>query len=311
MNYDSGPFLEDLRSTFELDCAPKLIRSNTNLIYDCGNLILRLTPNSFRSADEVRRELHWMAFVGSKTEDVVHLIGDGPADTQQFMRGEESFTVAKLEKIHGEPVAKEQWNSDHFERLGKLTGMMHRIGQEYAPSKDVALTEWDEIPEADLARHLPDDERELPRLNQAASSYLGQMPREAGSYGPIHYDIHAGNYLLTSDDRLVLFDFENSCRGHHINDIAVVLYYARLNPLSAGITNFASLFLEAFWRGYETEYAIPQEEVLNIPWLLLNRGLLVYAYVLKIWPGELDEEQSKIAGRIDDLIRHDRTKLNL
>ncbi|MGB0582037.1 MAG: phosphotransferase enzyme family protein [Limisphaerales bacterium] len=178
MKYDGGPFLDDLCRTLELVSSPKLIRSNTNLIYDCGDSILRLTPNSFRSEDEVRRELHWMAFVGGRTSDVVHLIGEG---TRQFVHRDESFTAAVLEKIEGKPVEKDQWNASHFEQLGRLTGMMHRIGQDYSPSTDVDLTHWNEIPEADLVKHLPDDDRELPHLSRLATEYLNAMPRGGGA----------------------------------------------------------------------------------------------------------------------------------
>jgi amicoumacin kinase len=309
--YDRGTFLDELCRSFELTVQPKLIRSNTNLIYDCGDSILRLTPNSFRSADEVARELHWMEFVGSRTTGVVHIIGDDPVSTRQFSVGEESFTAARLERIDGKPVEQEQWNASHFEQLGQLTGLLHRIGQDYSPPENVALVEWDKIPEACLARQLPDDDRCLPRLNKAALEYMGAMPCATARYGPIHYDIHAGNYLLTPDGRLILFDFENSCRGHYINDIAVVLYYARLHRFTDDDADFAGTFLESYWTGYKTEYPVPHDEAHSIPWLLMNRGLMVYGYLRKIWPNELDDEQAAFANRVEDGIASDREELGI
>jgi Ser/Thr protein kinase RdoA (MazF antagonist) len=117
------------------------------------------------------------------------------------------------------------------------------------------------------------------------------MPRLPKSYGPIHYDIHPGNYLMTSDGRMVLFDFENSCRGHYINDIAVVLYYSRMHKFSKGDEGFNHSFLASFWKGYEHEYSVPESEIPHIPWLLLNRSLILYGYLFKIWPGERDDLQ--------------------
>ncbi|MDF1836894.1 MAG: phosphotransferase, partial [Planctomycetota bacterium] len=246
--YGQGPFLEHLSRTLELTAPPHLIRHNTNLIYDCGDQILRLTPNAFRSADEVKRELHWMAFVGQHTDQVVRVLGSDATITQQIEFERESFTATRLQKIEGSPVDSDRWNPRHFERVGRLTGQLHRLGQEYDPPRELALLPWDRSPEACLAHDLPDDGRGLPDLNQKVFEYMAALPQSARHFGPIHYDIHPGNYLLTPDDRLVLFDFENSCLGHYINDIAVVLYYARLNRHSKIDANFDRTFLQAFWK---------------------------------------------------------------
>lgn len=73
-------------------------------------------------------------------------------------------------------------------------------------------------------------------------------------------------YLLTEDGRMILLDFENSCRAHYINDIAVALYYARLHKFSNADKAFNDAHLAAFLKGYETEYAVPADELVHIPW---------------------------------------------
>ena len=310
--YGEGAFFIHLCEDLGLAGSPQLIRHNTNLIYDCGEFIVRLTPNSFRSREEVLRELHWMQFVGSRTPDVVSVIGESATDTRQFMFEGEHFTVTLLEKIIGKPITAEQWNASHFERLGALTGFLHKVGQEYrAPNDEAELTEWDSTPEACLAHELPEDERALPDLNQRVFDHMAAMPRDPARYGPIHYDIHPGNYLITADNRLVLFDFENSCRGHYINDIAVVLYYSRIHKLSTVDEGFNRDFLEAFWKGYTTAYHVPEEDIEHIPWLLLNRSLIVLGYLYKIWPGEKTEEQEHYIARVDRSIEDARANLQL
>ncbi len=222
--YGKGPFLEHLTRVFALQSEPKLIRHNTNLIFDCGDQIIRLTPNAFRSADDVNRELHWMTFVGKHTDRVVRVLGPDATITRQVEFGGESFTATLLQKIEGQPIGKDAWNATHFEQVGQLTCLLHRLGQEYRPGPEVALLSWDRSPEACLAHDLPADERELPRLNQAVYEYMAAMPKPESHFGPIHYDIHPGNYLDTPTGQLALFDFENSCLGHYINDVAVALY---------------------------------------------------------------------------------------
>jgi hypothetical protein len=82
--YGEGPFLKHLCHALELKGRPKLIRYNTNLIYDCADFIVRLTPNAFRARDEVLRELHWMNFVGTHTKDVVQVLGCLQSDIRQI-----------------------------------------------------------------------------------------------------------------------------------------------------------------------------------------------------------------------------------
>lgn len=291
--YGGGLFLEKLCRALSLPGRPRLIRYNTNLIYDCGDQIVRLTPNTSRSKEEVERELHWMAYLGSHSDRMVKVLGSSRTGTQQIEFEDEHFTATRLERIEGQPVREAQWNEAHFEQLGALAGFLHRLGQAYDPPSGFELSEWDESPEACLAHNLPEDERGLPAANQKVFEYMAAMPRPTAYYGPIHYDIHAGNYLFTPDGRMVLFDFENSCQGHYINDIAVVLYYARLSRFSATDDGFDERFLAAFWKGYAAEYTVPESEIGHLYWLLLNRGLIVYGYLLKIWPGERDAEQDR------------------
>ena len=311
MSYGDGPFFDALCRELDLPDDCKLIRSNTNLIYDCGPTYLRLTPNAYRSRPEVVKELRWLQFVQRHTDDVVQVVGDGDALTNQFTFDGESFTVTRFERIDGEPITRERWDDQHFEQVGELTGFLHRIAQDYKPAVDVALSHWDEVPEACLAEHLPDDGRGLRQLNQTVFDHMAAMPRAAEQYGPIHYDIHAGNYLMTRNGRMVLLDFENSCRGHNINDIAVACYYARLHDFAGDDDDFDPRFLRAFRQGYERQYAWPTDDQDGLPWLVLNRSLIVYGYLFKIWPSELSVEQAAFVERVEQSVERARAKLGL
>ena len=309
--YGEGEFAQRLSETLAIEEPPQLIRHYTNLIYDCGHFVIRLTPNSFRPRDGVIRELHWLLDVGSQSESIVQLFGDEPTNPRQFEFEAEHFTVTLFEKIDGEPINEAQWNSDHFQRLGRLTGWLHRTGMGYVAPSGWELLAWDDAPEESSADYLPDDHRQLARLNRKVAEHVGNLTNSPSSYGPIHFDIHQGNYLLTSDNRLVLFDFENSCLGHHINDIAMVLFYAKTSKLTDASEDFEEQFMKAFWSGYELEYPVPEEEIEQIQWFMLNRAILLCGYLRKIWPGELTEEQTQYVERVDNAVEGMRQRLSL
>jgi len=91
----------------------------------------------------------------------------------------------------------------------------------------------------------------------------------------------------------------------------VALYYARFHKLTAAPETFNETFLNPFWKGYGTEYPVPENEIEHIPWLLLNRGLLVRGYLLKIWPGERTAEQDQYVTRVEASIQAARSELQL
>jgi len=66
-------------------------------------------------------------------------------------------------------------------------------------------------------------------------------PKSKENYGLIHYDIHRGNFLLVgSEKKLILFDFEMTCKSWYINDVSAVLYYACSHRKSKSIKNLIS-----------------------------------------------------------------------
>ena len=90
-----------------------------------------------------------------------------------------------------------------------------------------------------------------------------------------------------------------------------MLFYAGLHKFSKVDEGFWSSFLASFWMGYEREYPVPENEIDNIPWLLLNRSLIVYGYMLKIWPDERDGLQDFYVNRIERSILNVRKELGL
>ncbi len=263
----------------------KLIRDNKNLVYDCGDRILRLSHSDFRKRIDIEAELDWLIFLNNNDLPVVEVIQtNSNSDLIQIGWAKDYFTIVCFDKIKGNKITKKDWNNKHFNRLGEITGRLHKIGNQYENKNGLRYKDWDKITEFGFYKYLPQDKRELIKLYQRLVSQIKELPKTDENYGLIHYDIHHGNYLLTEhDSKLVLFDFEMTCNSWFINDIATILYYANHFPNLMNEADFSTRFMENFWKGYEKENRIKEEEKKWISIFLLYRDLMVFGLLSKIW----------------------------
>lgn len=310
-------------SLIQVACSPyaidpgiaKLIRWNSNLIYDCGDRILRLTHFSIRSKSDIQAELDWVRYLSRAGLEVVKIIESNRGMLFEEITStdrENPFIVVCFEKIEGRKITREKWNGQHFQKLGRLAGTLHRVGNLYQEPPHLLYKNWDEIVEHRFCQYLPDDERVLTKLHSQLVRGIRNIPKGQDNYGMIHYDIHIGNYLLDKKDTIVLFDFEMCCNSWYINDIAAILYYALHFPATRKKGDFESEFMYHFWQGYEKEYHLRAIEKSYFPILLLYRDLMVYGYLFKIWANqELTSNQANYKAMIAQSIALRRGKLGL
>jgi len=206
----------------------KLIRSNANLIYECKDKILRLSHSSIRRKKEIEAELDWLQFFKKNDLPVAEILLSKQGEhLVQIGADENHFTCVCFEKIVGEKVADSDWNATHFKKLGSLAGKLHRVGQLYTEKPEIEYQHWNETVEFRLYEYLPNDERDLLALHNLLADEFVTYTKSPATYGLIHYDIHHGNYLLTgAAKKLVLFDFEMTCKSWYVNDVASILHYA-------------------------------------------------------------------------------------
>jgi Ser/Thr protein kinase RdoA (MazF antagonist) len=230
-------------------------------------------------------ELDWLDFLHHEKVPVLRII-TSLADKKMVSVGDldKYFTAVRFEKIKGSSISKATWNVAHFQKLGKLTGLIHRTSQAY-PLKDYfTYSHWDELIECSYTSILPIDERELQQLNDRLVSEFRRYPRNAESYGMIHNDIHHENYLLTGqENKLILFDFEVACKSWYIYEIATALYYACIVNQKRNDQDFEKTFLHSFIKGYRMEFNLPPIDFDVVLKFMLYRDLFLYGYVAKMW----------------------------
>lgn len=295
--------------------AANLIRSNSNLIYDCGDKILRLTPATVRTETDIQVELDWMVYLFEKGMGVAQIIPSIQGNRWEIFYSDTlsyAFIAVCFQKIIGQKVEKEQWDVNHLRRLGKLAGSLHRIGQDYQEKPQLTYNHWDEIVEHHCYDHFPQNEHNLKALYQEVVQIISKKSKTALNYGLVHYDIHYGNYLLDTAKQIILFDFEMTCKSWFINDIAIILFYmVHRFPLSERPA-FQQQFMQHFFETYNEAYQLDEEEKEAIPVLLLYRDLLVYAFICHIWVGKvLTKHDIKLKQTLENSIAHRRKQLEL
>lgn len=292
--FDRPEILQEACSLFGIDHEQSsLLSARSNLTYDCGNTILRITHPSERGSDEVIAELDWMQFLCGNGQPVAQIIPSYSGNmVEQMAVGEDAMSVICMEKIEGSKISDEGWDESHFKRLGYITGSMHALAKQYPAGH--LHKHWNETPKSKVLPLLPDDERKLGDLYMVLNQKMSQFPISTENYGITHYDLHHGNYLMANrDGRPVFFDFEMTCQNWFMNDVATVLYYALMHSKTRDEKDFAGRFMEHFWEGYNQANYLDESEQLWIPTFLLYRDLLVLGYLHRIWDVSVIEGNDK------------------
>jgi Ser/Thr protein kinase RdoA (MazF antagonist) len=263
----------------------KLIKEDSNLIYDCGDSIMRVSHSAIRSAGDMEVELDWLGFLYHEKVPVVRII---PSLTHKKMEQvgskDKHFTAVRFEKIKGRKISAATWNTAHYQKLGSLTGLIHSKSQAYPLKEHFAYSHWDELIECSYTTLLPNDERDLQQLNDHLVNEFRSYQRSSENYGLIHNDIHHENYLLTGqENKIVLFDFEVACQSWYVYEIATALYYACIVNRKRNNQDFEQTFLQNFTKGYRMEYDLPPVDFEVVLKFMLYRDLFLYGYVAKMW----------------------------
>lgn len=269
----------------------ELIKGTSNLIFNCGNKILRLSYSEIRNSHDIEVEVDWLNYLKSNKLSVVKVVKSINNRDIERIGLKDHFTVVCFNKIVGHKVHTYNWNKFHFQRLGKLVGLLHKVAQTYTEKDHLNYKDWDEIVEFEDYKFLPN--KDYLNMHEKLVAEFNSYPKSKKNYGIIHYDIHNDNYFISKKKgkyylskkkkNIVLFDFEMICKSWYINDVSTVVYYAKHFPSVKNEKEFEKRFLKSFWNGYEQEFKIEDSEKKKIPKFLLFRDLLQLGFLNRIW----------------------------
>lgn len=273
----------------------KLLKSQINYIYENESKILQFTPSEYKLTSELLIEVKWITYLNKSGFEVVEIVKSRENNLLEEIDG---YIVICYEKIIGKKAKKSNWNDSFFQNLGRFTGQLHSLGKSFEVKNDYNYKNWNEISKGRFVEYLPPDERDLVGVYDYLMEEFDSYEINDNNYGLVHYDIHHGNYYLKgSSEKIILFDFEMTCKSWYINDISIILYYILNSTPIEEHEKISDIFLSSFFLGYRKEFNIEEEEKKKIPKFLLYRDLLVYGYTFRIWKEEKNMTNHEIKFR--------------
>ena len=289
-----------------------------SFIFDIRNrdkaFILRIGHDSRRSPDLVQGEAEFLNHLARGGLSVPQVL---PSKQGRLVETVESgngthFLATLFEKAPGRPPQKADWQPDLFLSMGKFMGKLHYLSKTFLPSQERFRRydiEADFVEMENIGRkHLPVGDEPVLQSYRDTVRRISQLPRDNHSYGLCHVDFHRGNFFVTPEGKITLFDFDDCQYAWFVYDIAMALFYAvSHNCISHTALDEAGTFLSFFWRGYSAENALSPDWLEKIPLFLRLREIDLYMIIHRSM--DLDNLdpwcKSYLDGRRDKILHHD------
>ena len=248
-------------------------------------LVLRVHRVGYCTADEIRSELAWInalrddaiietaAPIAGRDGELVHTF-ESPA-------GRPSRYAVAFERLPGrEPdagVSTVQW----FERLGELSARMHAHARAWRLPSGFRRKRWDL--DAMVGPNgfwgpwraaIGLDASGIAKLERALSfiaERLGRFGTGPERFGLIHADLRLAN-LLVSEPHLRIIDFDDCGFSWFLYDFASAVSFIEHEPIVPAL-------LRAWLTGYRRVATLSNEELAEIPTLVVLRRILLMAWL--------------------------------
>lgn len=202
---------------------------------------LRLHRKGYRSDQELRSELAWMAAVSDGGIGVPAPI---PSATGEMLHVVEGVQVDVLSWLNGVSVQKAldardaAVRADLFGEIGRQIAALHHIIDAWTPPEGFARCAWDReglLGDAPLWGRfwdnpllMAEDRRVMLELREVATAELRQLESSL-DYGLIHADLVSEN-IMVDENRVQMIDFDDGGFGFRLFEIATALVKYRDQP---------------------------------------------------------------------------------
>ena len=197
----------------------QFISDSTNQIYwfrkDEKPYILRFSQRPPETVHQTQAEMDWLFFLANKDINVSLPLTDKDGNLVSSVTHDgQNWILTAFEMAEGQPWNRNNpalWNDAIFESWGKTVGDIHRLSKTFAPANET------DIRFAFTGREALDmSVQACTPIWDAAEAVIAEMlalPKDADSYGLIHYDAHPWNFLIDDNNNIHIFDFDDSVYG--------------------------------------------------------------------------------------------------
>ncbi len=279
-----------------------------SFVYECENLILKITHSIRRSKEYVIGELEFVHFLAKNGVSVATPVPSKRGNLVETVPLENGyFLIYAFRKVKGEEPTEKQLNADFYEKWGRLTGQIHALTKTFQPSHPAyKRQEWHEEEVLDFAKYVPTSQKIVHENKEKLFEMLHGLSKTRDSYGLTHNDIHYGNIFL-DDGRLTLFDFDDCTYQWFINDIAIAVH--SVLPSYDQETHFSTIteyFMTHFMKGYYQENQIDPEWLTCVSDFLRFYDLIDYGIFYQSWDmSNLSEARKKTIHRVRHRIENE------
>jgi amicoumacin kinase len=261
------------------------------------DFVLRLTPpNDEINVAAQKSILAWMAYLAAHDAPVPEPLPSENENLVEVISSPEgqwlavAFTQAEGEL--SEEIPLDQWDDARFQMLGRSIGQRHAIARDNLPSTEVSHPQW-ETGGNPFNRRI-ENELWLKEKQSRVLEQIRALPRSADTYGPVHCDLHFGNFFVDVRKQTVtLIDFDDRAYGWFVMEIAILLSDSLVLYPGTDKDEYGQGFLRSFLTGYLTENSLSMFWPEKLPPFLKLLEFNIYDRVAKPYPDHADERVMK------------------
>jgi Ser/Thr protein kinase RdoA (MazF antagonist) len=267
------------------------LRESHNLIYRAGrkqgeNFILRLTSERHRSAGEIAGELEFQLYLHENGAPVVTPLRAGEAYVLPVTVNGRAYSAAAFALAPGRSWDERcDFTPEIYFQAGKALGQIHRLSKAYVPAGGERRRQWHE------SQHLLRAPALLQAYNPKLCGVFGELMTEmknlpAGSadFGLTHGDYLFSNYMITGDNQITVFDFDECEYSWYAVDLAICMHCYLIGPEPTRLPAMAAAaedMLCHLLRGYASETPISREMLLHLQSFFKVRDFIYLSAVLE------------------------------
>lgn len=297
--------LKDLKKQSGIKNELRLLRGFENLVYefeeDGKPYIYRVSHTQRRTRDEIKGEIEFLNFLYDKEIPVSRaLIFDNSSEISEVFTNDKngneiSFAGVIFEKAKGSKPDKDKFTRSVIRKVGEVTGLMHKLTKEFISSDEKFKRQTWEKDYIHLANNnFEDSDINIRNKWDENFSALKNIKLDGEHCGLIHTDIHSGNFFVDGDENITIFDFDDCCYYHFVNDIAMsTYYYVMMEKSKKDKTEKAKFFLSEYINGYNKVYNARESWFKYFPLMLKQREFVVYLVLKRT----MDEQWLKGDGK--------------